>query len=325
MSVAVVSSVSSVYSISSAEGRVGVLMGGLSAEREISLKSGAAVLNALQSRGVDAIGIDLTDNWAASILAADIQTAFITLHGTLGEDGCVQGLLETMAMPYTGSGVTASALCMDKLLCKQVLQAAGLKTPIDIAIAADGPIRYPVFIKPVSEGSSIGLHHLKSVSDWTALNLDDATQWMAELPVKGVEIAVSVLNGKALMPVEVVPHSGVYDYASKYTLGATEYFCPARLPAETLAYCMQRAEQAVTATGCTGAPRVDMIVDSGGEPLILEINTIPGMTETSLLPKAAAAAGIDFGSLCLSMIEHAGLEHSRCERDPAMNRAGGGA
>jgi len=298
MSVAVVSSVSSVYSISSAEGRVGVLMGGLSAEREISLKSGAAVLNALQSRGVDAIGIDLTDNWAASILAADIQTAFITLHGTLGEDGCVQGLLETMAMPYTGSGVTASALCMDKLLCKQVLQAAGLKTPIDIAIAADGPIRYPVFIKPVSEGSSIGLHHLKSVSDWTALNLDDATQWMAELPVKGVEIAVSVLNGKALMPVEV---------------------------AETLAYCMQRAEQAVTATGCTGAPRVDMIVDSGGEPLILEINTIPGMTETSLLPKAAAAAGIDFGSLCLSMIEHAGLEHSRCERDPAMNRAGGGA
>ncbi len=295
--------------VSSSLGRVGVLMGGNSAERDISLKSGAAVLAALQSAGLDVVGIDLTDNWAASILAADIQTAFIALHGTFGEDGCVQGLLETMAIPYTGSGVTASALCMNKVLCKQVLQHAGLKTPVDIAIEADGPLRYPVFIKPVAEGSSIGLHHVESAADWQALNLDTASQWMAELPVKGVEIAVSVLHGTALAPVEVAPHSGVYDYASKYTKGATDYYCPARLPAETLAYCMQRAEQAVAATGCTGAPRVDMIVGSGGEPMILEINTIPGMTETSLLPKAAAAAGIDFSRLCLRLIDCAGLEH----------------
>jgi len=291
-------------------GRVGVLMGGLSAERDISLKSGQAVLAALQSAGIDAIGLDLTGNWAASILAADIQTAFIALHGTFGEDGCVQGLLETMSIPYTASGITASALCMDKLLCKQVLESAGLKTPTNIAITADGPLRYPVFIKPVAEGSSIGLHHVGSAEDWHALELDQQSRWMAELPVKGVEIAVSVLNGKALMPVEVAPHSGVYDYTSKYTKGATEYYCPARLPAETLAYCMQRAEQSIAATGCIGAPRVDMIVSSGGEPLILEINTIPGMTETSLLPKAAAAAGIDFSSLCLRLLESARLEHT---------------
>jgi len=299
-------------------GRVGVLMGGESAERDISLQSGTAVLAGLQSAGLDVVGIDLRDNWAASILAADIQTAFIALHGTFGEDGCVQGLLETMAIPYTGSGVTASALCMDKLLCKQVLEHADVKTPVAIAIKSDGPVRYPVFIKPVSEGSSIGLHHVQSAAEWQALTLNTARQWMAEMPVKGVEIAVSVLNGTALAPVEVAPHSGVYDYASKYTKGATEYYCPARLPAETLAYCMQRAEQAVAATGCTGAPRVDMIVAVGGEPMILEINTIPGMTETSLLPKAAAAAGIDFSSLCVRLIEGAALEHG-------MRRDHGGA
>jgi len=293
----------------SAYGRVGVLMGGTSAERDISLQSGGAVLAALQSAGVDAVGIDLTTNWATAIQNAAIQNAFIALHGTLGEDGCVQGLLETMAIPYTGSGVTASALCMDKVLCKQVLNHAGLKTAVDISITTDGPSRYPVFIKPVAEGSSIGLHYLASEADWQALKLDADTHWMAEMPVIGVEIAVSVLAGKALMPVEAAPHSGIYDYASKYTTGATEYFCPARLPAETLRHCMQRAEQAVDATDCTGAPRVDMIVPSGGEPMILEINTIPGMTETSLLPKAAAAAGIDFSTLCLRMLDAAGLEH----------------
>ncbi len=296
-------------------GRVGVLMGGNSAEREISLKSGAAVFTALQSVGIDAVAIDLTTNWADAIQNTEIQIAFIALHGTLGEDGCVQGLLETMQIPYTGSGVTASALCMNKVLCKHVLRHAGLQAPIDISITADGPLRYPVFIKPVAEGSSIGLHHLSSASEWQALQLNNLPQWMAELPVKGVEINVSVLDGKALMPVEVAPHSGVYDYASKYTVGATEYFCPARLPAETLRHCMQRAEQAVAATGCSGAPRVDMIVPSGGEPMILEINTIPGMTETSLLPKAAAAAGIDFPTLCVRLIESATLEHSSIADD----------
>ncbi len=290
-------------------GRVGVLMGGTSAERDISLKSGMAVLNALQSIGVEAVAVDLKTGWAAHIGDAEIDIAFIALHGTLGEDGCVQGLLETMMIPYTGSGVTASALCMDKQLSKQVLNHAGLQTPVSIDIGADGPARYPVFVKPVAEGSSIGLHYVASQDNWQALALDNTTGWMAEMPAKGREIAVSVLNGEALMPVEVAPKSGIYDYASKYTAGATEYFCPARLPAETLRYCMGRAEQAALASACCGAARVDMIVPTGGEPVILEINTIPGMTETSLLPKAAAAAGIGFEALCWRILAAARLEH----------------
>lgn len=290
-------------------GRVGVLMGGVSAEREVSLRSGQAVLKALQGAGVDAVAVDLNRDWAVEIAAAGIDIAFNLLHGTLGEDGCVQGMLEVMGIPYTGSGVMASALCMDKRLSKQVLAAAGLKVPMDIPIGEDGPARYPVFLKPVAEGSSIGLHRLESKAEWQALAITDAAGWMSEMPVSGVEIAVAVLDGKALPPVEVAPKSGVYDYASKYTSGATEYFCPARLPAETIRYCMQRAEAAVAATQCKGAPRVDMIVDSGGEPVVLEINTLPGMTETSLLPKSAAAAGICFEALCLQILESAGLEH----------------
>jgi len=290
-------------------GRIGVLMGGTSAEREISLRSGTAVLKALINSGVDAVGIDLSYDWPAQIRQADIRTAVIVLHGTLGEDGCVQGLLETMGIPYTGSGVTASALCMDKKLCKQVLNHAGLKTPVDVNITEHGPDRYPAILKPVAEGSSIGLHRLVSKADWQALDIDLSLRWMAEMPVSGVEIAVSVLDGKALPVVEVAPESGVYDYSSKYTAGATRYYCPARLPAKTLNHCMHRAEQAVAAAGCAGAPRVDMIVTDGGEPVILEINTVPGMTETSLLPKAAAAAGISFEELCLRILATAGLEH----------------
>jgi D-alanine-D-alanine ligase len=271
-------------------GRVGVLMGGTSSEREISLRSGNAVLKALLNRGIDAMGIDLTDNWPAQIRAANIQTAFIALHGTLGEDGCVQGMLEIMRIPYTGSGVTASALCMDKKLCKQVLDRAGLTTATSIPLLSTGPIRYPVILKPVAEG-----------------------YWMAEIPVKGVEVNVSVLSGQALPVVEVAPHSGVYDFVSKYTAGATEYFCPARLPAESLAECMDRAKRAADACGCSGAPRVDLIVPDGGEPVILEVNTIPGMTETSLLPKAAARAGISFDELCERILLQATLEHAPAE------------
>jgi len=288
--------------------RVGVLMGGVSNERDISLKSGRAVLAALLHSGVDAVEIDLREDWLAQVQESSIEVAFVALHGLWGEDGCVQGMLEIMQLPYTGSGVTASGLCMNKRLCKAVLERAGVKTPVDIPINADGPLRFPVFVKPESGGSSIGLHQIHDAGAWQALNIGDTHGWMAEMPVQGVEIAVSVLNGEALIPVELAPRSGVYDYASKYTVGATEYFVPARLPAETLGLCMQRAEQAVAVTGCTGAPRVDMIVGDGGEPLVLEINTIPGMTETSLLPKAAAAAGIDFDALCLRMLETAGLQ-----------------
>jgi len=303
------------------EMRVGVLMGGISSEREVSLRSGNAVLAALQRSGVEAVGLDLREDWVSCIRDAGIDMAFVALHGCWGEDGCVQGLLEIMRIPYTGSGVTASGLCMDKDLCKAVLQRAGIKVPVDIPIGENGPLRYPVFVKPVTEGSSVGLHLLNNQDEWLALGIRDSRAWMAEIPVKGVEVAVAVLDGVALLPVEVAPKSGTYDYTSKYTAGATEYFCPARLPAETLGLCMQRAEEAVQATGCSGAPRVDIIVGDGGEPIVLEVNTIPGMTETSLLPKSAAAAGLDFDALCQRMMQGASL---KSPVSPALEMADGG-
>ncbi len=289
-------------------GRVGVLMGGRSAERAISLKSGRAILKALKRLGLNAVEIDLQDDWPQQIREADIQTAMLALHGWLGEDGCVQGLLEIMGIAYTGSGLRSASLCMHKRLSKFLLQQANLAVPADIPIQVNGPVRYPVVLKPLSQGSSIGLSFIDSPADWRSLNIEDTSDWMAEMPVSGVEIAVSVLNGKALPPVEIVPSSGIYDFDSKYTQGATEYFCPARLPAETLRHCLQRAERAVETLGCSGAPRVDMIVADGGEAYILEVNTIPGMTETSLLPKAAAAAGISFDHLCHHILESACLK-----------------
>lgn len=290
---------------------VGVLMGGSSGEREISLCSGRAVCAALERSGIQVTGLDLNHRWPEQIQDSGIDAAFITLHGTLGEDGAIQGLLEIMGIPYTGSGITASALCMDKQLSKSVLEKAGIKTPVEIRLGSDGPLRYPVILKPVAEGSSIGLHFLNSREEWDALDISNPAGWMAEMPVRGPEIHVSTLNGKALPPVEIVPKSGIYDFESKYTVGATEYFCPARIPAETLRLCMQRAEEAVEATGCDGAPRIDMIVADGGEPVILEINTIPGMTETSLLPKAAAQAGISFDELCCRILAAATLDSNR--------------
>jgi len=291
-----------------AGGRVGVLMGGCSAEREISLKSGGAMLQALRNRGVDAMDVDLRDDWPRRIKDAAIDVAMIALHGRWGEDGCIQGMLEILGIPYTGSGVLASSLCMHKRKCNEVLKAAGLSVPVDIPISESGPSRYPVVLKPVSQGSSIGLAWLHDQSNWQALGIKDVSMWMAEMPVHGVEVAVSVLDGTALPPVEVAPKSGVYDYASKYTAGATEYFCPARIPPESLRLCMQRAEQAVAVLGCRGTPRVDMILSQGGEPAILEVNTIPGMTETSLLPKAASASGIAFDELCMRLLASAALD-----------------
>jgi D-alanine-D-alanine ligase len=290
---------------------VGVLMGGSSSEREISLRSGIAVSAALKRSGIRVTEIDLNHHWPEQIHNADIDAAFIALHGTLGEDGAIQGLLEIMGIPYTGSGITASALCMNKQLSKSVLEKAGIKTSVEIILGSDGPLRYPVILKPVSEGSSVGLHFLDSRADWDALDIGNPVGWMAEMPVKGPEIHVSTLNGKALPPVEIVPKSGIYDFESKYRVGATEYFCPARIPPETQRLCMQRAEEAVEATGCDGAPRVDMIVADGGEPVVLEINTIPGMTETSLLPKAAAQAGISFDELCCRILDAATLDSNR--------------
>ncbi|MDQ6975028.1 MAG: D-alanine--D-alanine ligase [Mariprofundaceae bacterium] len=289
--------------------RIAVLMGGSSAERLVSLRSGNAVLAALKRLGHTVHGVDVKH--AADVLETPMDVAFIALHGTFGEDGCVQGLLEMMGIPYTGSGVMCSAVCMNKQVSKRLLRQAGLNTAVDIPLTKEGPSRYPVFIKPVAEGSSIGLHRIASIEAWRALQIpaEALHLWMAEMPIKGLELAISVLNGEALPPVEIVAHSGCYDYKAKYSKGATDYYSPARLPPESLRYSMEQAEAAVRALGCRGAPRVDLIVDGGGQAMILEVNTVPGMTETSLLPKAAMAAGIDFDDLCGALLSDAALDH----------------
>jgi len=287
---------------------VGLLMGGASKEREISLRSGAAVEKALRRLGHVVVAIDLRPDgdWPAMIADAAIECAFIALHGTFGEDGAIQGLLEVMHIPYTGSGIAASALCMDKRLCKAVLRAHGVSVPVDIPLNMSGnPVRYPVIVKPVAQGSSVGVCLVES--DESLPEGVNGNDWLVEMPVMGVEVAVSVIDGEALPVIEVRPASGLYDYAAKYDLGTTEYICPAAIPVESQRLCMEQAEAVVGMLGCSGAPRVDMILADGGEAAVLEVNTIPGMTSTSLLPKSAAVAGIDFDALCNRMLQGAAL------------------
>ena len=288
--------------------RIAVLMGGASAEREISLRSGQAVFEALSSQSLDVVAVDLSEDsqtWVAQIEQAKANVAFIALHGTYGEDGCIQGLLDIMQLPYTGSGVASSSLCMDKKLTKCVLDDVGIRVPEDVVLKGDKLLTYPVFVKPVSEGSSVGLHYIEDAAAWDALKLENLNGWLIEQCVMGVEVAVSVVNGKALPPVEVAPKSGMYDFASKYTTGATDYYCPARLTASQIEQCKVISEKAVVVTQCLGAPRVDLIVPDIGAPVVLEINTIPGMTATSLLPKAATEVGIGFAALCEVIVEAA--------------------
>ncbi len=293
-------------------GRVGVLMGGRSGERAISLASGRAVAAALAAAGVDAVPVVLGEApWCEAIRNAGIARAFVALHGTWGEDGCVQGMLEILGIPYTGSGPLASALCMDKRLAKRVLREAGLRVPADVDWSADGAHAWPVVVKPRAEGSSLGVRVVRGPEQWRAP--DGRGDWLVEELVGGVEVAVGVLEGEPLPPVEVAPRKGLYDYEAKYTKGATEYFCPPRLPEDVVRRCMDAAARAAAACGCTGAPRVDMIVPEDGEPVVLEVNTIPGMTETSLLPKAAQAAGIGFTELCLRILGGARLHHPLSE------------
>ncbi|MDQ7004446.1 MAG: D-alanine--D-alanine ligase [Ghiorsea sp.] len=288
--------------------RIVVLMGGASAEREISLRSGQAVFEALQNQGLDVVALDLSEDttqWYAQIQQTQADIAFIALHGRYGEDGCIQALLDLMQIPYTGSNVAASALCMDKKLTKCVLSDAGIRVPEDVHMKDGRPLIYPVFVKPIAEGSSVGLHYIEDEKGWNTLNLSNLDDWLVEHCVMGVEVAVSVLNDKALPPVEVAPKSGMYDFTSKYTVGATNYFCPARISPSQIEQCKRIAEQAVVALTCASAPRVDLIVPYTGAPVVLEVNTIPGMTATSLLPKAAAATGIGFTELCVMLLEAA--------------------
>jgi D-alanine-D-alanine ligase len=289
-------------------------MGGVSAEREISLKTGQAVLKSLKRMGYDAAAVDSKDgNLAEDLKKKKIQVAFIALHGGAGEDGSVQGMLEALGIPYTGSGVLASALAMDKEASKKIFLYHKLPVPEFVVVRkGERPeIKFPLpwVVKPATEGSSIGVRMVEEGSGvgsalHAALKLSDRA--LVERRVYGKEVQVGILSGRVLGSVEVRPKKlDFYSYEAKYTSGATEYILPPELGKGAL----QRAEHvglaAHNALGCKGATRVDLIVDKSGSPFVLEVNTIPGMTETSLLPKIARLRGLDFDALVTRILKEA--------------------
>ncbi|NJD92167.1 MAG: D-alanine--D-alanine ligase [Geobacter sp.] len=298
--------------------RVGVLMGGLSAEREVSLKSGAGVLKALVDAGYDAVGIDVGRDLAARLVAEQVEAAFICLHGRYGEDGSVQGLLELMGIPYTGSGVLASALAMDKIFAKKIFAASGLTiTPYVVLrqgdkVTADAlPFPLPVVVKPSREGSSVGVSIVKSAKDLQQA-IDEAFSYdreiLLEQYVKGREIQVGILDGKGIGAIEIVPKNEFYDFEAKYTDGMATHILPAPMPAEQYASLLKAGEKAHACLGCSGYSRVDFIVTPDFNQYILEVNTLPGMTALSLLPEIAQGAGISFTELVERIIFSAALK-----------------
>ncbi len=299
--------------------RVGVLYGGRSSEREVSLRSGQAVFEALVARGHDAVLIDVGLDVAAKLSAEKVEVAFIALHGRYGEDGCIQGLLESMNVPYTGSGVTASALGMDKTIAKVLLQARGVPVPDGISLSpaqartfdpATLPFPYPVFVKPAREGSSVGVHLCHDVAA-LQVALQDAEKFgelLVERYHKGREVQGAVLDGEGLGVIEVRPKSAFYDYQAKYhSGGTTEYLFPAPIPPADYQRVLDTAVAAHRALGCSGATRSDLILGEDGSLVLLEVNTLPGMTAASLLPKIAAGKGLDFGALCERLLQGAKL------------------
>ncbi len=284
--------------------RVGVLQGGMSAERGVSLKSGHAVADALRGRGWDVVEIDVGPDVPARLVAERVEVVWLALHGRFGEDGCIQGLCEIMRIPYTGSGVRASAVGMDKVATKRTL--AGLP---GIVLASDATWRFgdplptlalPVICKPVGGGSTLGTARVDQPDQLRPALEAAATlggEVLIESFVTGEEITVPVIDGKALPVVRIVPDSGFFDFEAKYTKGKTNYEVPASIAPETWAQAQAAAELAHRTLGCQGLTRSDFIVRSDGTPVFLEINTLPGMTATSLSPMSAATVGIPFAEL----------------------------
>ncbi len=287
--------------------KIGVLAGGWSVEREISLRTGQAALKALISRGYHAVQIDPGQQLPQQLLEADIDVAFIALHGQGGEDGIVQGLLEVMRIPYSGSGVLASSIAMDKIITKQLLVYHGLATPgFDYARAGESPAdlaarcqRLPIVVKPSQEGSTVGICVARTRQELET-GLEIAAKLNGTLMVEdfiaGAELTVSVVNDQVLPIIQIVPQGGFYDYQAKYASTTTRYLVPAPLDPEITSQVQDVALRACRALGCRGAARVDFMM-ANDSFYCIEVNTIPGMTATSLLPKAAAAAGIGFEEL----------------------------
>jgi len=302
--------------------RVAVVMGGLSAEREVSLSTGAGVLAALQERGWDVVAIDWQpgDSLARRLEASGAAVVWNALHGTWGEDGAVQGLCACLQLPCTGSGILASALAMDKVMSKRIFESNGLATPRwrllpheprpgdpgDLDALADWPL--PYVVKPANEGSSVGVS-IVDTRDQLAAALATARKFhgpvIVEDYIAGTEVFVGILNDRVLGSVEVRPATRFYDYEAKYKRTDTKYLIPPELPAPVTERAQDLALAAYRALGCTGHARPDLRISTAGEVFVLEVNTLPGMTKTSLLPKIARSAGMDYPTLCEHILETA--------------------
>ena len=299
--------------------RVGVVMGGSSAERGVSLRTGSAVVQALTEAGraVSRIEIGEGRDAVSALSSAEVDVMFLALHGRLGEDGCVQGLLEVLGIPYTGSGVLASALAMDKLKSKELFRLHNVPTPpyyvFESAALADveelhGSFGFPVVVKPRLEGSSFGITKAGNAAELAraieaAQAFDESV--LVERFIAGKEISVGILDGRVLGAIEIAPKNGMYDYVAKYTPGMTEYFMPARLAPTRYRGVLNLAERAAQALETRGGVRVDLLVTEGQNEYVLEVNTLPGMTPTSLFPKIAQAAGYTFPELCTALADRA--------------------
>jgi D-alanine-D-alanine ligase len=291
-----------------------VMLGGPSAEREVSLRSGASAAKALRALGHVVRELDPAGNsWQ---LPPDTDVVFLALHGTYGEDGGVQSRLEQLGVPYTGCGPEASRTAFDKVLTKKCLLRDGIPTARFAVLAAPRaglPPGWnpPVVLKPVRQGSSIGLHFVERAEEWEAA-LEDAfrfdTEVLMEEKIQGRETTVGILEDRALPVVEIRVHNGTFDYHNKYTAGAARHFCPADFDPATTAKIQAAALGAFRAVGGRDFARVDVMVAAGGGPVVLEVNTLPGLTELSIMPEAAAAAGLNYGQLCQRMIDLA-LKH----------------
>ena len=291
--------------------KIGVLYGGLSSERAVSMKSGKAVLEALKAMGFNACGIIVDKDIAQKIKQEKIDIAFPVLHGIYGEDGTIQGLLEIMGIPYTGCGVFASAASMDKNIAKKLMKSEKINTPNWFVISkSEEPPKtekYPAVIKPSNGGSTIGISIVRNHSDFldaikTAFKYDNLV--LVEEFIEGKEITIGVLNGGALPVIEIVPKDGFYDYAAKYKKGGSEHIIPARISPKQNQAAQKYAQKVYQLFNCNAICRVDMIVDKSGKIWVLENNTMPGMTETSLIPDAAKFAGISFNDIVLRILEH---------------------
>ena len=292
------------------------MLGGPSAEREVSLRSGAAAARALRALGHNVRELDPGPSWQ---LPPNTEVVFLALHGTYGEDGAVQARLEELGVPYTGCGPEASRTAFDKVLTKQQCLRRGIPTARFAVLDAPRPDlppgwTPPVVLKPVRQGSSIGLHFVERAEEWAAA-LADAfrydTQVLMEERIDGRETTVGILEDRALPVAEIRVKNGPFNYRNKYTAGAAQHFCPADFDAATTARIQSAALGAFRAIGGRDFARVDVMVTAGGDPVVLEVNTLPGLTELSIMPEAAAAAGLNYGQLCQRMVDLALRRSSR--------------